>query len=155
MLLAALAACGSEIGDECSVSTDCSNTGARICDINSPGGYCTVFGCDWDTCSDEAVCVRFFSVSSTNLLCDPRAEDVSEDKCTPDELCTVGGSCVPRNAEFRYCMRKCGGGDDCRSQYECRDEEGMKDRGGEPVLRPGQSAGDQLQSFCAPFPDVE
>lgn len=144
--------CGSEIGDKCTISSDCSASGDRICDINSPGGYCTVFGCDFDTCPEESVCVRFFSVSSTNLTCDPATEDISEDRCTADELCTLGGTCVPRNAEFRYCMRTCGSQGDCRDKYECRDEDLMKLRGGEPVLAPNQSSEGGLQSFCAAAP---
>jgi len=155
LLVCALAACGSEIGDSCAVASDCSASGDRICDVNSPGGYCTVFGCDFDTCPSEAVCVRFFSVSSSNLSCDPLAEDVSEDNCTADELCTLGESCVPRSAEFRYCMRKCSSNSDCRDDYECRTEDGMKVRGGEPVLQPGQTLEDGLQAFCAPRPATE
>jgi len=147
--------CGKEIGDACALSSECSAQGDRICDIASPGGYCTVFGCDFDTCPEESVCVRFFSVSSSNLTCDPLEEDISEDRCTPDELCTFGGSCVPRSAEFRYCMKKCGGNGDCRNNYECRDEEAMRIRGGEPVLRPEQSYSDNLQDFCAPTPIVQ
>ena len=148
-------ACGSEIGDSCALSSDCSAQGDRICDIASPGGYCTIFGCDFDTCPEESVCVRFFSVQSSNLPCDPAAEDVTEDNCVPDEVCTLGGSCVPRTAEFRYCMKTCGGDGDCRQQYECRNEELMRQNGGEPVPPPGQAVADELTPFCAPAPPEE
>jgi hypothetical protein len=151
-LLILLAACGNEIGDECSFSSDCSPQGDRVCDISSPGGYCTVLGCDFDTCPDESVCVRFFSVSTVNLSCDPATEDDTTDDCTADEICTLTRSCVPRNAEIRYCMKKCDVDDDCRSQYECRTQELMEDHGGEPVLAPGETPGEDLQPFCAPNP---
>ncbi|MBK9030990.1 MAG: hypothetical protein IPL61_06580 [Myxococcales bacterium] len=51
-----------EIGDECSSSLDCGDgtDQTSICDQQSPGGYCTELGCDWNTCPDEAVCVRFY-----------------------------------------------------------------------------------------------
>jgi hypothetical protein len=148
---AVTAACGDEIGDECTLSSDCSNRGDRICDINSPGGYCTIIGCDYDTCPEESVCVRFFSIAETNRACDPRTEDIEDgsNDCTADEICTLRETCVPRNAELRYCMRTCGGNDDCRDGYECRDEELMRENGGEPVPPPGEALADDLTSFCA------
>jgi len=149
------AACSDEIGDECTISTDCSNDGDRICDRDSPGGYCTIIGCDFDSCPEEAVCVRFFSVANSNRTCDPRLEDTGgeeNDRCTSDELCTLSGTCVPRTAEVRFCMRKCGGDGDCRGGYECRDEALMTEHGGEPVPPPGQAVSDDPQSFCAAAP---
>jgi hypothetical protein len=151
--LMATAACGDEIGDSCSLSSDCSTQGDRICDITSPGGYCTILGCDWDTCPDESVCVRFFSVADSNRQCDPRQEDHGgRDDCTADELCTLSGTCVPRTAEVRYCMKKCGSNGDCRDTYECRDENLMQDHGGEPVPPPGEAVADDPQPFCASAP---
>jgi hypothetical protein len=151
LLALTLAACGNQIGDECSINSECSPSGDRICDTTSPGGYCTIFGCDFDTCPEDSVCVRFFSIGETNLPCDPATEDISTDDCTPQELCTLGGSCVPRSAESRWCMRTCDDSGDCRDKYECRDEELMRLHGGEPVLAPGQSMSG-LQSFCAAAP---
>ena len=55
------AGCSPEIGDSCESSVDCSVNGERICDRAQPGGYCTVQGCEMDTCPDEAVCVEFRS----------------------------------------------------------------------------------------------
>jgi hypothetical protein len=155
ILLAALllaAACGDEVGDECSLSSDCSPQGDRFCDISSPGGYCTIIGCDYDSCPEESVCVRFFSVSDSDRVCDPRAEDVSEDSCTADELCTLTETCVPRNAEIRFCMRKCDYNSDCREGYGCRTESRMRQHGGEPVQPPGEALADDLQPFCAAEP---
>ncbi|HMR78024.1 MAG TPA: hypothetical protein PKD61_23100, partial [Polyangiaceae bacterium] len=58
-LVCGLYGCKPEIGDECSVSTDCSNAGERLCDTTLPGGYCTIFNCEPGTCPDEAGCVAF------------------------------------------------------------------------------------------------
>jgi hypothetical protein len=153
LLLIATAACGDEIGDECQLSQDCSTQGDRFCDINSPGGYCTISGCDWDTCPEESVCVRFFGVTDSNRACRPREEDVGDrNDCTADELCTLSGTCVSRTAEQRFCMRKCGNNDDCRGNYECRDEQLMQAHGGEPVPLPGEAVADDPQPFCAAAP---
>ena len=108
----AAAGCGSEIGDSCLVSTDCDPSGERTCIEQSRDGYCTILGCDYDTCPDEAVCVRFFAGEFANKTCDPVTEDDGTDDCSLDELCTISGHCVPRSAEQRFCMRKCDG--DCR-----------------------------------------
>ena len=156
-LFAALAlGCGSEIGDSCLVSSDCDPNGTRLCDSTSPDGYCTVVGCDYDTCPEEAVCVRFFVGSFANELCDPTTEDLQNsdgtDDCSLDELCTLGGTCVPRSAEARYCMRRCSDHGDCRGGYECRDEDLMISHGGEPVLAPGVRPDGDPQRFCAVAP---
>ncbi|QQR90895.1 MAG: hypothetical protein IPJ88_03955 [Myxococcales bacterium] len=59
-------ACTPEIGDNCSSSVDCSVSGDRLCDrsVQGSGGYCTVAGCDEQTCPDSAVCVKFRSEPS-------------------------------------------------------------------------------------------
>ncbi|MEZ4324524.1 MAG: hypothetical protein R3B40_04845 [Polyangiales bacterium] len=66
-----LAGCSPEIGDKCSISTDCSFNGDRICDTAQPGGYCTVQGCDPDSCPNGAVCVewRFEPSRTTATYC--------------------------------------------------------------------------------------
>ncbi len=60
-LLAAVVAtgCAPVIGDSCSTSVNCSVNGDRICDNAQPNGYCTIQGCEADTCPDNGVCVRF------------------------------------------------------------------------------------------------
>ncbi len=146
-LLLLLFGCGKEIGDECVTSVDCSPNGDRQCiDPSINGGYCTVQGCDFDTCPEEAVCVRFFTGGFSNKTC-AGAED-----CTLDELCSLAGTCVPRSSEIRFCMRKCDSGGDCRDGYECRDLELMKAHGGEPVLG---GAAEDLPKFCATAPADE
>lgn len=141
--------CAEEIGDSCNVSSDCSSDGTRICDTSSSGGYCTIIGCDVGTCPDEAVCVRFFPVTSSNQFCDPATEDQSTNTCTADEVCTFSGTCAPRNSEVRFCMNTCGSNGDCRDNYECRNEELMKEHGGEPVPEAGEATGSKLTRFCA------
>lgn len=150
------AACGSEIGDSCAVSSDCDPNGTRQCDRSSVDGYCTIAGCDYNTCPDEAVCVRFFVGSFDNETCDPTTEDLPSsdgtDDCSLDELCTLAGTCVPHSAEVRYCMRRCSSGGDCRGGYECRTEDLMIEHGGEPVLAPGEVPDGDPQRFCAVAP---
>ncbi len=143
--------CGKEIGDECVVSSDCSQDGDRFCDTSSRGGYCTVQGCDFDTCPDNAVCVRFFTGSFANKSCDPTAPHETAG-CSLDELCSITGHCVPRSSEVRYCMKSCGSSGDCREGYECRDFNLMVEHGGEPVLAPGVLVGQTAPKFCAAQP---
>ncbi|MCB9576842.1 MAG: hypothetical protein H6717_07435 [Polyangiaceae bacterium] len=93
------AGCNPQIGDSCSVSTDCSNVGDRLCDTTQPGGYCTIFNCEPGSCPDEAICIAFSS--SVSLACeDPQ-----------------GGGRLRRT----FCMRSCEGDSDCRGGYRCID----------------------------------
>jgi len=147
ILLAIVAlGCGSEIGDECVIDTDCDPNGQRRCiDPNSNGGYCTIQGCDYSTCPDEAVCVRFFT-GAFDKACTMQSE------CSFDELCSLAGRCVARNSEIRYCMRRCGSDSDCRDGYECRDLAKMQAHGGEPLLAPGLVIDETSPKFCAVSP---
>ncbi|MEO6772775.1 MAG: hypothetical protein ABI467_07095 [Kofleriaceae bacterium] len=141
------AGCGQQIGDSCIVSSDCAIDGSRVCDNSQQDGYCTMQGCDYDTCPGESVCVRFFSGGFTNKPCGAQAD------CSLDELCSLEALCVPRSAETRFCMKKCDQKSDCRDGYECRDYDLMKVHGGEPVLAPGDVV-DQATApaFCAIAP---
>jgi len=154
MLVALLAAgCGKEIGDECIVSSDCDpEFGMRTCDTSLPGGYCTIQGCDFNTCPDESACIRFFTGGFSNRCCGPDCAPDQKVTCSLDELCSLAGYCVPRNSESRFCMRRCDSSDDCRDGYECRDIELMKSHGGEPLLAPGQMIDENAPKFCAPAP---
>jgi hypothetical protein len=146
--------CGKEIGDPCVAASDCSPNGDRQCDRLSTGGYCTIQGCDYDTCPEEAACIRFFTGSFSNLPCDPDAEDrlPGVDACSPDELCSLVGNCVPRSSEVRFCMKTCDSDGDCRDGYECRDLAKMKEHGGQPVLAPGSAIDESSPKFCATAP---
>ena len=156
-VLAVIGACGKEIGDACVISTDCDPNGERVCDPASIAGYCTIQGCDVDTCPGESVCVRFFTGSFSNKECDHTAPGTA---CSFDELCSLDDHCVARSSEVRFCMRKCGSNDDCRgdenddgiSDYECRDLEKMKLHGGEPVLQPDEIVDERSPKFCAASP---
>lgn len=151
------AGCGQQIGDSCIVSSDCAYDGSRVCDT-SPGstdGYCTIQGCDYNTCPEEAVCVRFFSGGFTNKPCSVQTD------CSLDELCSINKICVPRSAETRFCMKKCSQASDCRDHYECRVYEDTTDtghhdmltHGGETVLVPGEVLdASNAQPFCAALP---
>lgn len=146
------AGCADEIGDECSLSSDCAADGSRFCDNTQPSGYCTVVGCDYNTCPEESECVRFFTGSFANRTCDPSTEDLGTDMCAPDEVCAIDGRCAPSASELRFCMRKCSDNGDCRSGYECRTLELMRSHGGEPVVAPGETLGDNPDKFCAEAP---
>jgi hypothetical protein len=147
-LLATLG-CGKEIGDNCIISADCSPNGDRQCDTSSKEGYCTIKGCNFNSCPEEAACIRFFTGSFTNRMCAEPGPFSPE--CSLDELCSLTGYCVPRSAETRFCMRTCESKEDCRDGYECRDRDKMIEHGGEPVLAPDAEFDDALK-FCAPAP---
>ena len=97
LLLGAVAAsgCQQNIGDSCSASSDCSATGERQCDRAQPGGYCTVFSCDPDTCPQGA-CVewRFFPSRTAETWC--------METCSNDGACREQYSCVfPANINMK------------------------------------------------------
>lgn len=99
-LLGALAVgCTPKIGDKCTISTDCSATGGRLCDITEPGGYCTVFNCEPDGCPDNAGCINF------------GAELSLVNGCTASQ----GNSPYQRS----FCLAACSSDSDCREGYSC------------------------------------
>jgi len=163
---ALLGGCGKEIGDACTLSTDCSPNGDRLCACwncsgtdptsDSANGYCTVQGCDFGTCPSEAVCVRFFTGGFTNppgKMCGPDVPADQQVTCSPDELCSLAGLCVPSSSEIRYCMRTCDSDGDCRDNYECRDLTRMMAHGGEPVPAANTALDpSHVQKFCAAKP---
>jgi len=102
LVTAALAlGCTPKIGDDCTVSTNCSTTGDRLCDITQPGGYCTKFNCEPGGCPEDSVCVNF----GTTLSAYPRAG------CEPSQA----------NSPYKrsFCMANCSSGGDCRDGYAC------------------------------------
>lgn len=92
LLLAGLlvTGCQQNIGDSCSSSVDCSKTGQRQCDLAQPGGYCTVFACDADTCPQGA-CVEWRYVPSRT------AQTWCMKTCSSDGNCRSQYSCVVPN----------------------------------------------------------
>jgi hypothetical protein len=99
-LIALLAGCTPKIGNKCTLSTDCSQLGDRLCDTTQPGGYCTVFNCEPDQCPN-AICVAF------DPLLDPACGAAVDGRW-------------PR-FERSYCLAACDTDGDCRDQYECID----------------------------------
>jgi hypothetical protein len=98
--LLALSGCTADIGDACSTSTNCSSSGDRACDTTSPGGYCTIFNCEPDTCPSEAGCIAFRQQVSLNPACkDP----------TDTRMMRT------------FCMVHCSDNSDCRNGYVCGD----------------------------------
>jgi hypothetical protein len=101
-LLAVAAGCKPKIGDDCRISTDCSAAADRLCDITAPGGYCTVYNCEPDTCpEDESLCVEFGAQRSPIAKC--------VDKQSPSPYARA------------FCMATCDKDSDCRSGYTCED----------------------------------
>lgn len=85
-LVIPLSACQRRIGAACKVSTDCSLTGTRICDLShlvdgdgvvtpSGKGECTIDGCNTTTCPREGTCVQVYSSEFLSVACDPELED--------------------------------------------------------------------------------
>lgn len=132
--------CSRTIGDACANNVECSALGDRFCDVASPGGYCTVEGCDQNSCPDSSACVRFFSLQKGRASCNvrkvTRASCPSNDSaecCKPGDLgcCGLGerclcdtpdcqnGFCAAEASERRFCMNPCDIDDDCRAGYVC------------------------------------
>jgi hypothetical protein len=162
LFLFALVGCTHNIGDPCTANVDCSPQGDRFCDLSAPNGYCTVDGCDVDTCPGNSVCIRFF-LSVPNRPCNP---DVSvnppENGCNVSEFCVCDssvqitgadqplcrgnmGHCAPESSERRWCQARCSSDSDCRDGYECRT---TGTNGAEPV--PDPDMGSVVARFCAP-----
>ncbi len=81
------AACGPTVGDACETSAAC-GTGL-VCDLATPGGYCTRTPCRAGECPDESVCVDFGAEASWCMR-----------RCDGGEGCRDGLSCVsPETAE--------------------------------------------------------
>ncbi len=132
-IVAALAGCTHNIGDPCTSNVDCSPAGDRFCDRSAPGGYCTVEGCDLNTCPDSEPCVRFFTTLQDPAdVCHPdsslpnaRADCPSaDDRCIADATSVDGGAplghCAPESTERRWCQHGCQSDGDCRPGYQCR-----------------------------------
>ena len=94
------AGCAPKIGNKCTLSTDCSQLGDRLCDTTQPEGYCTIFSCEPDTCP-EAVCVGFDSQL--------------------DPACGASQGIQAARFERTFCMKGCDDDSDCRDNYQCVD----------------------------------
>src|SRR5690349_6744562 len=92
------AGCGPKIGDACTSSVDCSPQQDRLCDTTQPGGYCTKFNCEPDSCPD-GMCVAF------DPILDPACGAYDDGRW-------------PR-FERTFCVAACEDAEDCRSGYAC------------------------------------
>jgi hypothetical protein len=148
----ALSACGHQIGDSCSVNTDCSTAGDRFCDTSAPGGYCTVEGCDETNCPSDSVCIRFF----TQVLSEPcqcrRDGIITQGSCQTGYRCVcdapgdTAAHCAPDSSERRWCQKTCSDDSDCRGNYQCRSTGTL---GAESVPTLDMLSG-KVEKFCAP-----
>lgn len=165
--------CSKTIGDECKTNVECSPQGDRFCEIASPGGYCTVEGCDATSCPDDAVCVRFFSLKRGDAACTtglvaradcpaPQVRTAADGCCRPGEAacCQLGERCLcddegcqksfcaSETTERRWCMKGCEGDDDCRAGYSCR----PTDSGGAIAVATRVDGGVELarKNYCTP-----
>ncbi len=100
--------CTPQIGDDCTVSTNCSTTGVRLCDVTQPGGYCTIFNCEPGSCPDNSKCVNFGTQLSA----------ARDDNGNPLTACTPSQANSPYKRSF--CMASCSSDSDCRGGYRCR-----------------------------------
>src|SRR4051794_29082336 len=91
---ALIAACSRGIGDPCESALNCSASATRLCDRTQKGGYCTLSGCQADSCPKEAACVSFWQNTQ-------RSDNADRNRLS-----------------VNYCMRK------CEERSDCRDDEG-------------------------------
>src|SRR5262249_9226789 len=97
--LLALAGCTPSIGDKCTLSTDCSFQGDRLCDTAQPDGYCTIFNCRGNLCPDQPACGLFHAAVQG---------------CAYNDR-------TPSRTGRTFCMAQCHGDSDCRDGYICSD----------------------------------
>jgi len=97
-LSALLLGCTPKIGNKCTLSTDCSQLGDRLCDGTQPNGYCTIFNCEPDNCPDS-ICVAF------DPTLDPACKNADQGRW-------------PR-FERTFCLKACSADSDCRDGYAC------------------------------------
>ncbi len=100
--LGVLSGCTPQIGDQCSLSTDCSVQGNLLCDTSQPGGYCTSLNCQGNDCLDQATCVVFTGA-------------------VPG--CAYNDRTAPGRSSRSICLKWCHSNSDCRTDqgYICTD----------------------------------
>lgn len=132
--LGSLGGCDADIGDSCRVNVDCAKDGTRICDLSSPGGYCTIEGCSSGGCPKNAICVAFFPTAFLTAPCSPDTEDLAcvacdpqapdsncNALCDPDDLVNRCEPCDPQAGD-PDCNAQCDPGpatDDCLPDEVC------------------------------------
>lgn len=91
-MLFAFSGCAPQIGDECSSDLECGR--ARICDLASRAGYCTISPCEPGTCPEESTCVEF-----------DNAETYCMATCESGDDCRTGYTCHDDAEHPRYCRQ--------------------------------------------------
>ena len=86
-----VAGCAPEIGRSCESPLDCSAQASRECDRTQHNGYCTIRGCEPDTCPEEAVCVKFRASKERLALTYCMLECEGPSDCRTDEGYTCTG----------------------------------------------------------------
>jgi hypothetical protein len=125
----ALSGCTPHIGDRCTLNTDCSIQGTLQCDNSQPGGYCTFFLCQPDSCQDRAACVLL----QANVPGCPYSDYHS-----------------PSRTGRSMCLAQCQQDSDCRTGdgYVCRDPR-------QPPWNAVILDDDQSQKVCIQAPDYD
>jgi hypothetical protein len=120
-------ACTPQIGNSCTLNTDCSIDNSRQCDDSQPNGYCTVFNCSPNTCPNNAVCVEL---------------QANVPGCPYDDYSS------PSRGGRSMCLKPCNHDSDCRQSdgYSCRAVSNFKDAGVWAVILDDSP---QSQSVCA------
>lgn len=144
--------CSKKIGDACTTNVDCSISGDRFCDTAPIEGYCSIDGCDIDSCPDEAACIRFYTPLRDEACKfnpdSPRSDCRADERCVCDSstnLVSCGTAhCASENSERRWCMKRCTDSSDCRNGYTCRTTGTL---GAEPVPALDRPVGESVK-FC-------
>jgi len=92
--IVAASSCAPHVGDSCETSAEC--PGGAICDVTAPGGYCTIDGCDAESCPDGTVCIAFnaeeeFCMAYCEATADCRRGYVCRTDVGPAGFCYVDG----------------------------------------------------------------
>ncbi|MEL6177839.1 MAG: hypothetical protein AAFS10_02750 [Myxococcota bacterium] len=90
LVVGALGACSSEVGDACVTSQECP-TGA-ICDTTAPDGYCTITPCEPNSCPQESVCIEFENELTYCMA-----------RCVIEDDCRDGYTCRSDAGPVKYC----------------------------------------------------
>jgi hypothetical protein len=132
MLALGAAACTPQIGNSCTLNTDCSIDNSRQCDNSQPNGYCTVFNCAPNTCPNNAVCVEL---------------QANVPGCPYDDYAS------PSRGARSMCLKPCNHSSDCRQSdgYSCVLVSSFRDAGVEAVILDNSP---QSESVCAVAPDL-
>lgn len=136
-----LPSCSSRVGDPCTLSTDCSRTQLRHCDLSvrvDGEGECIIDGCEPDDCPRRSTCITTYASEFVSRACDPDREDRAAcgvslppgevctaplaplDDCEPNEICLPEGLCADERSGRTSCRKTCTRDRDCRAGYECR-----------------------------------